>query len=582
MKAKRGMGKTKQKKSIELGPVKSKKQSETKTQPGAAVPQNEMIQQVELGLLVPTPDNKRTIDEKSESFKDLLASVKAAGIEIAVVARPHPDMAGKLDLRAGARRLRAAQLAGFKTIPTIIRTMTDAEAINITYIENLRENLTPLQEAALIAEMLDKNGGDYQAIATSLGKPAYWVAMRANVGQNLAVEWVEELTKKDGVFSSWTIGHLELIARYGKAKQVEMLEAMKHDGWIYTDMTVENLKRHLAKEMQLLRSAPWGMDEVLVDGTREMQTCKDCTVRTGFKPMLFEDANKKDKGDKCLDMECWLIKQAAVKQAVIIKARDKHAGLVLVGDLHAVDDAEKKLGEIRDRYAYVSAKKADENAVPVIDIHTDGAAGAVKWMKPRDKGKTVQTSTVKPTRTMEIRKDELHRKRWSFILGQLVVILNETALEKTVLLDKTLMLMALAAEFGLATREDVTKYESDRMSVWSFLSGDIFNSADPNPYNLYREGISIRLWSELLPELSGEIRFGGPITQTPDAKIESGKRIAWLIGADLVELEKKAAEQFPVPKSWGKQATVNAKTPVDLMAENNPIEESESDEDVTE
>ena len=54
----------------------------------------------------------------------------------------------KYEIIAGERRWRASQLAGLESIPVIIKTMTDADAVAIALIENIqRENLNPLEEA---------------------------------------------------------------------------------------------------------------------------------------------------------------------------------------------------------------------------------------------------------------------------------------------------------------------------------------------------------------------------------------------------------------------------------------------------
>ena len=83
-----------------------KKQNENETTPDVGV-----LTQTPLDDLIPTEDNPRDL-RMDEAMRELIASVKAIGVLQPGVARPHPALKGKFDLRVGSRRLVASRDAG--------------------------------------------------------------------------------------------------------------------------------------------------------------------------------------------------------------------------------------------------------------------------------------------------------------------------------------------------------------------------------------------------------------------------------------------------------------------------------------
>ena len=80
-----------------------------------------------------------------EALEELAASVRVHGVLQPILVRRTDD---GWELIAGARRLRAAHLAGRSSIPAHVVTMSDQEAREAQIIENLqREDVHPLDEA---------------------------------------------------------------------------------------------------------------------------------------------------------------------------------------------------------------------------------------------------------------------------------------------------------------------------------------------------------------------------------------------------------------------------------------------------
>jgi ParB family chromosome partitioning protein len=104
-----------------------------------------------------------------DALKELAASIKRYGIVQPLVVTPVKD--GVYTLIAGERRWRAAQLAGLKSIPALIRTSEELEQLELALIENVqRVDLSPLEQAVSIERLHEQFSLSYESIAQRLGK----------------------------------------------------------------------------------------------------------------------------------------------------------------------------------------------------------------------------------------------------------------------------------------------------------------------------------------------------------------------------------------------------------------------------
>ena len=78
---------------------------------------------------------------------------------------------------AGERRFRAFELLGKKTIPAIIKEMSDEEMMIFAVLENLqREDLSSLEEAESYKNLMDKMDLTQEELAKKLGKSRPYIA----------------------------------------------------------------------------------------------------------------------------------------------------------------------------------------------------------------------------------------------------------------------------------------------------------------------------------------------------------------------------------------------------------------------
>lgn len=126
------------------------------------------VEQVPVGQIVASPyQPRRQFDETA--LAELAASIKRHGVVQPLVVTPVKD--GKYTLIAGERRWRAAQAAGLKTVPSLVRSHQELEQLEIALIENVqRVDLSPLEQAVSIERLHEQFSLSYDEIAKRLGK----------------------------------------------------------------------------------------------------------------------------------------------------------------------------------------------------------------------------------------------------------------------------------------------------------------------------------------------------------------------------------------------------------------------------
>ncbi len=104
-----------------------------------------------------------------ETLDELAASIREHGVLQPILVRPTGQ--NRYQLVAGERRWRASKQAGLDTIPALIEEIDDDTALEISIIENLqREDISPLDEAAMYDRMVREHGYSIRKLADKLGK----------------------------------------------------------------------------------------------------------------------------------------------------------------------------------------------------------------------------------------------------------------------------------------------------------------------------------------------------------------------------------------------------------------------------
>ena len=125
-----------------------------------------------LSLMQPGPFQPRHHMEQ-ETLEELAASIKANGVIQPIIVRRLPEESGgaRYEIIAGERRWQAAKLAGLTDIPTIVRELSDRDAVALALIENIqREGLTAAEEARALQRLATEFELTHEQVATAVGR----------------------------------------------------------------------------------------------------------------------------------------------------------------------------------------------------------------------------------------------------------------------------------------------------------------------------------------------------------------------------------------------------------------------------
>ena len=126
------------------------------------------LREIPVELIEPNPRQpRRDLDEGA--LVALADSLRERGVLQPVLLRPIPG--GTYELIAGERRWRAAKLAGFDTVPALVRAHDDTESLELALIENMaREDLNPVEEARACALLVDELGLTREDVGRRVGR----------------------------------------------------------------------------------------------------------------------------------------------------------------------------------------------------------------------------------------------------------------------------------------------------------------------------------------------------------------------------------------------------------------------------
>jgi ParB family chromosome partitioning protein len=256
--------------------------------------------------IAPSPDNPRQLFDEAK-LVELTESIRQQGLVQPLVVRERPaNEGGGFLLIAGERRWRAAQKAGLRSVPVVVKEVAPAAAFELMLVENLqREDLNPIEEAEAYHRLTNEFGYTQEQLAERVGKD------RATVANSLRL-----LKLPKGVLERVARGELSM----GHARALLGLE------------TVSSIERAAARVIAKQLSVR--QTEALVQRER-----KEREAPSGHHPPLTPSAGIRD-------LEARL--ERALGTRVKVVQKDVQSGRLEI-DYHSLDQLDTILEKILRR-----------------------------------------------------------------------------------------------------------------------------------------------------------------------------------------------------------------------------------------
>jgi ParB/RepB/Spo0J family partition protein len=508
------------------------------------------LRELPLASIQPSPANPRAERLKTSAHDpnllELAESIRAHGVIQPIIVRPLEEGDVAYELVAGERRWRASALAALATIPALIRDdLSEAEAVELTVLENLqREDLTPLEEAHGVSSLL-ATGKPLEAIADQLGKPVRWVARRAHLA-NLSPAWREHVAKPETPAAGMSAAQLELIARLPVETQDAVLASQGH--YLSSSTPLAKISESIGRVTRRLTSAPWALDDQEL--VAAAGACAGCPKRSSCHPLLWEEAEL-DGSERCLDATCWDAKSAA---HVRRQAESLGDNPLLLG--FAEDVPEGVSGRVLSPWSCKRFAKPTKGAEPALIIYGPDR-GQIVWACVSDSASPAAKKAASPPTTaaakLEEKRSGLSHRRAKRSL--------ELAMEHLVAMERPPddVVLLLVGVFGTSHRRDAVGAFWNNPRLDPDTEPRFWSAADPATLLCLVMDISAIevLWRSLrrvLLDLLNTAASISPVAHCSTYRTQFLGALAPHLALPLDTFDAQAATDIPEPKAWAKLA----------------------------
>lgn len=191
------------------------------------------------------------------ALNELAQSIREQGVMQPILVRPIEDRNGEkvYEIIAGERRFRAAQIAGLKEMPVVVKDVDDQTAAAMALIENMqREDLNPLEEAQGIHRLISDFDFTHEQAASAVGRS------RSAVTNLLRLLNLTRPVQTMLIAGDIDMGHARALLAVNGAKQISLATQI-----VAKRMSVREAEKLVARELDSQNSVKTIMKEKSAD-----------------------------------------------------------------------------------------------------------------------------------------------------------------------------------------------------------------------------------------------------------------------------------------------------------------------------
>lgn len=165
------------------------------------------------------------------ALSELAESIKTHGVMQPILVRPIG--AHRYEIIAGERRWRAAQIAGLREVPALVREIPDQSALAVSLVENIqREDLNPLEEAQGLKRLLEEFQLTHERVAQAVGRS------RSAVSNLLRLLQLAKPVQEYVLNGALEMGHARALLALSNAQQLQLAQRA-----VEQDLSVREVER---------------------------------------------------------------------------------------------------------------------------------------------------------------------------------------------------------------------------------------------------------------------------------------------------------------------------------------------------
>lgn len=213
--------------------------------PGTALAEAPDVE-IDIDLIEANPEQPRH-RFSDDALEELTQSIRSNGIIQPIVLRQH---GGRYQIVAGERRWRAAQRAGLRKLPAVVREVSDEKLLELALIENIqRQELNPIEEGKAYRKLIDTIGLTQETVSERVGKDRTVIATLMRLLK--LPDDIQKLVEDN----SLSAGHARALLTVDDSKAQRVLAQTAIDnGW-----TVRELERAAKKPLSRTNTVSKGV-----------------------------------------------------------------------------------------------------------------------------------------------------------------------------------------------------------------------------------------------------------------------------------------------------------------------------------